>query len=326
MTSVPVAYIIFNRPDLTQATFDALRKQRPSELFVIADGPRPDHPTDVARCEETRAIVANIDWPCHVRRNYSDCNLGCRQRVLTGLDWVFSEVDRAIVLEDDCLPHPDFYTFCKTILDRYESDDRIWVASGSNFQDGMCRGDASYYFSRFNHCWGWATWRRAWELNEPQMSFWPQWKQSDEWKAMWPHRRMRSYWECIFDRMYRGEIDSWAYSWKASAWYHGGLTATPNVNLVSNIGFGPDATHTQTESPVSRLQVMSIGHIVHPKQVEVHHKADNFTYWLVFKGRRQRFKKLMIRSTTQLKHALLRLKHRIVGLGAAPLVNHSASS
>ncbi len=326
MTSVPVAYIIFNRPDLTQATFSALIKQQPTELFIIADGPRPGHPTDAVRCRETRASVEHIDWPCHVHRNYSDSNLGCRKRVLSGLDWVFSEVDRAIILEDDCLPHPDFYTFCQTMLDRYENDERIWVASGSNFQNGKRRGDASYYFSRFNHCWGWATWRRAWQQNEPQMSFWPQWKQSQEWKAMWPHRRMRSYWEEIFDRMYREEIDSWAYSWKASAWYHGGLTATPNVNLVSNIGFGPEATHTQVESPVSRLQVASLGPIVHPERVEVHKKADNFTYWFAFKGRRQGFKKQVIRSVTKLKRALTRMKHRIVGLSEAPFVNHSAST
>lgn len=157
------------------------------------------------------------------------------------------------------------------------------------------------------------------------MSFWPQWKQSEEWKAMWPHRRMRSYWEQIFDRMYREEIDSWAYSWKASAWYHGGLTATPNVNLVSNIGFGSDATHTQDESPVSRLHVASIGCIVHPQRVEVNKKADNFTYWFAFKGRHQGFKKQVIRSATKLKRALIRMKHRILGSGRTPLANRPAS-
>lgn len=131
----PIAYIIFNRPRHTRETFAAIRAQQPAKLFIIADGPRPGHPTDAERCREVQEIVEQIDWPCEVYRNYADENLGLKRRVSSGLDWVFEKVDRVIVLEDDCLPHPDFFGFCETLLERYENDERVWVITGNNFQD-----------------------------------------------------------------------------------------------------------------------------------------------------------------------------------------------
>lgn len=318
MNTSPVAFIVFNRPSLTLQTFAALRKQQPRELFIIADGPRRGHATDAERCRQVREIVADIDWPCQVHRNYADENLGCRQRVISGLDWVFNHVDTAIVLEDDCLPHPDFYTFCDTLLDRYRDDERVWVITGNNFQNGRWRGDASYYFSRFNHCWGWATWKRAWKNNEPPITFWPDWKQSAAWKQLWPKKRERAYWERIFDKMYRNEIDSWAYTWTASAWYHGGLTATPNVNLVSNIGFGPDATHTRTDSALSNLTTAALGNLSHPSVVQADLKADEFAYGYAFRGRNQGIKHRIRRLATKFDRACQRVSHRLHSLASAP--------
>ena len=242
--SSPIVYIIFNRPRHTRETFAVIEKLQPTSLLIIADGPRPGHPTDVQRCHEVREIVELINWPCEVHRNYADENLGCRHRVTTGLDWAFSIVDRAIILEDDCLPHSDFFVFCANLLEKYQHDERVFVVTGNNFQRGRKRGSASYYFSKYNHVWGWATWRRAWLKNSKQLSFWPEWKKSEEWKKHTPDRIERTYWNDIFDRMYRNEIDTWDYTWMASVWFHNGLTATPNVNLVTNIGFGPEATHT----------------------------------------------------------------------------------
>lgn len=149
----PVAIIVFNRPDHTRQSFSVVREQQRSRLFVIADGPRPGHPTDEERCAEVRDIVADVDWPCAVQREYADSNLGLKQRVSSGLDWVFSEVDRAIVLEDDCVPHADFFMFCDALLDRYAEDERVAAVTGDNFQEGNKRGEASYYFSKYNHVW-----------------------------------------------------------------------------------------------------------------------------------------------------------------------------
>jgi hypothetical protein len=212
-----------------------------------------------------REIVEKIDWPCDVHRNYAEENLGLKRRVSSGLDWVFSQVDRAIVLEDDCLPHPDFFTFCGALLNRYENDERVSVITGNNFQDGRKRGNAAYYFSKYNHCWGWATWRRAWQHYSGDLPFWPEWKLTSDWRRKIPDRIEQRYWADIFERVSRNEIDSWAYPWTGSVWYHGGLTATPNVNLVTNIGFGPEGTHTVVKEDQYVVPVFPLGSLTHPE-------------------------------------------------------------
>lgn len=287
--NTPVAYIVFNRPRQTALTLAAIREQRPSNLFIIADGPRPGHPTDTERCAEVRAIVDHVDWPCEVHRNYAETNLGLKRRVSTGLDWVFGQVDRAIVLEDDCLPHPDFFTFCDTLLDRYAQDERVWVVTGNNFQNGRRRGEASYYFSKYNHCWGWASWRRAWRHYQGDLPFWPDWKDSRDWCKKTADPVERRYWGGIFNRVRAGAIDSWAYPWTGSAWYHGGLTATPNVNLVTNIGFGSDGTHCYAPESQEGLPVQPLGQITHPAKVVQDRRADRYVFDHTFGGLQQRW-------------------------------------
>ncbi|MEW6491011.1 MAG: glycosyltransferase family 2 protein, partial [Cyanobacteriota bacterium] len=158
----PVVFIIFNRPDTTQKVFEAIRQAHPPLLFVIADGPRPNKPGEDQKCAATRAIIDQVDWDCEVLTNYSEINLGCERRVSSGLNWVFDTVEEAIILEDDCLPHPTFFSFCEELLDYYRNDQRVMVITGQNVQFGRKRTDYTYYFSRYNHCWGWASWRRAW--------------------------------------------------------------------------------------------------------------------------------------------------------------------
>lgn len=274
---------MFNRPQHTAEMFAAVRAGRPARLLVVADGPRPDHPDDVERCAAVRAIVEQVDWPCEVSRDYADTNLGLKKRVSSGLDWVFAKVDRAIVLEDDCVAHPDFFLFCHELLERYADDERVWVITGDNFQAGRRRGRAAYYFSKYNHCWGWATWRRAWTHYQGDIPFWQEWKASREWRELSHSEPERRYWEPIFDRVARQEIDSWAYPWTASVWYQGGLTATPNVNLVTNIGFGTDATHTTAEHSRS-LSTQPLGPLIHPASVKQDRRADRFVFEQNFGG------------------------------------------
>lgn len=292
MTQIPtpIAYIVFNRPQHTTQTFASIRAQQPSQLFIIADGPRPNHPTDAERCKAVRAIVEQIDWPCEVHRNYADANLGLKRRVSSGMDWVFSQVERAIVLEDDCLPHPDFFRFCDELLARYADDERVAVITGNNFQDGQKRGDGSYYFSKYNHCWGWATWRRAWQHYQGDLPFWPEWRLSESWHRLTPDSVERRYWGKIFERVRARQIDSWAYPWTASVWYQGGLTATPNVNLVSNIGFGPDSTHTASaDSTLAGMATSAIGELTHPVAITRDDAADHYVFDHTMDGRNQRF-------------------------------------
>ena len=274
----PVAYIIFNRPRHTRETFAAIRAQRPETLLIISDGPREGHPTDAERCRETREIVEQIDWPCRVLKNYAQQNMGCKKRVSSGLDWVFEQVERAIILEDDCLPNDDFFGFCDTLLDRYEQDERVWVVTGNNFQRGQKRGDAAYYFSKYNHCWGWATWRRAWQHYRVDMPFWPEWKDTADWRHKTLDSVERTVWSGFLDRVKNGEIDTWDYQWTACAWYYGGLTATPNVNLVTNLGFGPDATHTVTTGDQEGLPAQPLGPLTHPEVIKQDRAADRFVF------------------------------------------------
>lgn len=288
LMSTPVVYLIFNRPHVTVKTFAAIRAQKPEKLFIVADGPRPAHPDDEQKCRDVREIVQHIDWPCEVYRNYAEQNMGLKLRVCSGLDWVFNHVDRAIVIEDDCLPHPDFFNFCEVLLERYETDDRVWVITGNNFQNGRKRGKASYYFSKYNHVWGWATWRRAWLNNDPNLTFWPEWKKSQAWIHFMRDKIERTYWTNIFERVYKDEINTWDYPWTASVWYHAGLTATPNVNLVTNIGFGPDATHTVTATEQDGLPVYPLGSLAHPDEVVQNRKADRYVFDHNFGGLQRR--------------------------------------
>lgn len=289
MSTTSIVYIVFNRPRHTRQTFAAIQALQPTKLFIISDGPRTGHPTDVERCREVREIVEHIDWPCDVYRNYANTNLGLKSRVSSGLDWVFEQVDHAIVLEDDCLPHPDFFSFCETLLERYEYDERVWVITGNNFQDGQKRGNASYYFSKFPHCWGWATWRRAWSHYQGDLPFWPEWSLSNDWRKKLPDRVERSYWHTIFEKVCRNEYDSWAYPWLGCVWHNGGLTATPNTNLVTNIGFGPDATHTVIDIDKNGIPTGSLGLLTHPDQIQQNNQADKFVFDHVFGGNEQRF-------------------------------------
>lgn len=290
MLNTPIAFIVFNRPRYTKQTFTSIRNARPKELFIIADGPRSSHPNDENLCAEVKKIVDNVDWPCTVHQNYSKINLGLKGRVSSGLDWVFEHVDRAIILEDDCLAHSDFYGFCEDLLTRYEKDERIWVITGDNHQKGHRRGDASYFFSKYSDCWGWATWKRAWEHYQSDISFWPQWKLSKDWKSKTTDGVENRYWTDIFDRVYSNQISSsWFYPWFASVWFHGGITAVSNVNLVSNIGIGPDATHTISEKEQEGLPIASLGEIIHPNKIEINVDADRCSFNHRFGGLQHRF-------------------------------------
>jgi hypothetical protein len=291
----PIIFIVFNRPRHTIKTFESIRAQQPRHLLIIADGPRLNHPTDESNCAAVKEIISNIDWPCTVEHNFSSTNLGCKHRVISGLNWAFSRVDRAIILEDDCLPNYDFYSFCDILLDRFKDDERIMAIGGSNFQNGIIRGDGSYYYSKYSHIWGWATWRRAWEKNDPALKFWPSWKKSEAWAAQTPNKIERQYWSKIFDRMYKNEIDTWDYPWTANIWYHGGLNIIPNKNLVSNIGFGPDGTHTIASKDQQGQATQSLGELVHPSLIVQDMIADQYTYDHLLGGLNQKWPWWLIR-------------------------------
>lgn len=274
----PVAFIIFNRPDTTERVFAEIAKARPPKLLVVADGPRANRPGESEKCAVTRDIIKRVDWDCEVLTNFSDVNLGCKRRVSSGIDWVFEQVPEAIILEDDCLPHPSFFRFCEEMLERYRHDTRIMAVSGDNFQFGQKRGTYSYYFSRYNHVWGWASWRRAWQHYDVNMRAWPAIR-DDRWLAgVLDDARQCDYWTNVFERVHGGLIDTWDYQWTFACWIQNGLTVLPQTNLISNIGFGVDATHTQSASVFAELPVHEMGFpLQHPPYMLRDAVADGFT-------------------------------------------------
>ena len=274
-----VVFIIFNRPDQTRTVFDEIRKAQPSQLFVVADGPRPDVPDDKTKCQRARSIVEEVDWECQVLKDFSDHNLGCKRRVSSGLNWVFENTERAIILEDDCVPGSSFFTYCEELLNRYQDDSRIFTISGDNFQQNNQVSDYSYYFSIYNHCWGWATWSRAWRHFDYEMSLWPEVQRGNLLSPYFSRKAVLKYWNRVFQSTYDNENSSWAYRWTFACWLQNGLTILPNFNLVSNIGFGFDSTHTKVmDNSLANLPKYDIEFpLRHPPYVLRNTKADNFT-------------------------------------------------
>jgi hypothetical protein len=235
----------------------------------------------------TRAIIDRVDWPCEVKVNFAAGNMGCKQRIASGLSWAFGQVERAIILEDDCLPDLSFFRFSEALLDRYAQNERVMMISGDNFQFGRIRTPHSYYFSKYAHIWGWATWRRAWNKFDLAMRAWPEFRDSGALHAIAGGPKEARYWTRVLNRQYLGEIDTWDYSWQFSCWQHRGLTAIPKVNLVSNIGFGPAATRTGNSATCqANLPTESIEAIHHPPTVARDRAADVFTFENLFLDRR----------------------------------------
>lgn len=263
--------------------FDAIRRAGPRRLFLIADGPREERPGDAKACGAARAVVRRVDWECEVLEDFAPRNMGCGRRVSTGISWVFAHVERAIILEDDCLPHLSFFRYCEEVLDRYEDDERVMLVSGNNFIADRQETPYSYIFNRNMGLWGWASWRRAWRQFDMALPGWPELRQTGWLEDILGSATQADYWRKIFDRMYfrRGQVDIWDYHWTFAVWSQSGLAAMPAVNLVSNIGFGPEATHTRAKG--ARLADLPVRAMKFPLRHPPHVVADRIADDLVFR-------------------------------------------
>lgn len=241
----PVALFVFKRPNTTRRVFEAVAQIQPSKLFLIADGPRADRPDEVEACRHVREIVSWVDWRCEVSTNFSQSNLGCQERIISGLNWIFSLVEEAIILEDDCLPDASFFPFCQELLEKYRGDTRVCAISGTNLVEKHLKTEASYYFSRLGGNWGWATWKSEWLRYDRHLRDWPKLKREGTLMELFEDPKTVAYWARIFDDMYENDgRNTWDYQWLYTHLKNNSLTIIPRVNLVTNIGFGPGATHT----------------------------------------------------------------------------------
>jgi len=274
-----VLFLVFNRPEVTKQVFDAIAKAMPPRLYIASDGPREDVEGEQALVDEVRSICEAITWPCEVQRLYRQENLGCKTAVSEAITWFFTREEKGIILEDDCLPSRSFFSFCDEVLERYSDSDEVMVVTGNNFQNGRKRGSSSYYFSKYSHIWGWATWRSTWEQYDSNLKFWDEWEASNDWRKKVPNPVERRFWQKIFENVSQGLVDTWDYQLLATLWFRGGLVVTPNTNLVSNIGFGANATHTtQLNSKLQSLPTGEICKVNHPDALGRNYQADRYVF------------------------------------------------
>lgn len=279
--SIPIVLIVFNRPDFAKRLIDALRLIKPDKIYVVADGPRQDHPEDIPRCEATRLMIGGIDWLADVKTRFLDTNAGCGRTPSEGISWVFEDAESAIILEDDCLPSPSFFYFCREMLNRYRDNKEVMMISGNNNLLDRFSVPNSYWFSVNTQTHGWATWRRAWSLYDFYISDWPKLRKEGFPLKILDSSRYARKWRKTFDQVYKSAgskvpYDCWDFQWTYACWKNQGLNIIPSVNLVSNIGYGEYATHqTPADHPLSNLPALDISFpLSHPSAIIQNKYAD----------------------------------------------------
>lgn len=311
----PVLFLIFNRPETTFKVFEAIRAARPPKLYIAADGPRADRPGEAQRCEEARRIAEAVDWPCEIHTLFRDENLGCKHGVSTAVTWFFDHEAEGIILEDDVLPVPTFFAFCDEMLERYRNTDRIAMISGCNLVSNHFPCRESYFFSRYNHIWGWAAWRRSWRHYDVAMTEWPVWRDQKGLATVSGGSRLfETYWRHTLDAAYGGRIDTWDYQWTFACWRAGGLSILPGLNQTKNLGFGTDATHTTGTAPqfVTESQAQRLSFpLTHPHEVARNARADAMIDANVFGITVKAALRLRLSSIPLIRKILFSIKHFI---------------
>ncbi len=309
--NTPVLLTLWRRPNETKRVIKAIKEVKPKKLFIACDGARSGNKEEFDKVKKTIEVCKKeINWDCEVIWKISEKNLGCKTGVTNAINWFFDHVNEGIIMEDDNLAHPDFFWFCENLLERYRFDKRVWSISGTNNQDGKIRGDGSYYFGKIPLVWGWATWKDRWKENDVDMSKWPEVKAKKIFDEIFNDQIEREYWENIFETFYeKGIPDTYDYQWVFTCLINNGLIIVPNNNLINNIGFNIDATHTKWEK-TSVSKVRSIGkEIVHPQYMFCDTEAEKYQFDYYFGGLSTRLKKNILLRTKRKIKRLLNIKN-----------------
>jgi len=267
----PILFITFNKIEETKKVFKSIQQEKPHKLYISSDGPRPTHPGDLLQILTIRNfILSSIDWPCKIKTLFFDKNLGCKYAVSSAISWFFLHEEMGIILEDDCLVTKDFFLYCSTLLDEYSNDEKVYQINGTCFLNQINIKE-SYFFSKYSHIWGWATWRRAWQHYEiNNYNF-----ESDFLKIDFYSGLEKQYWQQTLKQYYNNKIDTWDYPWTFTIFKNNGLCIYPQKNMVKNIGFGPNATHTKDKnSSLSNMKIEKFGKIIHPKSITTNNQLD----------------------------------------------------
>jgi hypothetical protein len=274
---IPVLLIIFNRPDTALEVVRGIKMIKPKKLYIAADGPRIGNHKDVELCKETRETVLNqIDWECDIKTLFRDENVGCGVGPASSISWMFENEEMGIILEDDVVPGKFFFNYCRELLLYYKDNKSIMHISGFNDQDNLIRGKSSYFFTHYPCEWGWATWKRAWNhhsLKPVDID-----KNFEKTLVYGPFQNNRRAAEIYLKLLYYNIESAWDYQWAYAIWRNNGISISPNISLVKNIGFDERATHTTSFiEGYSNVQIGTMGKIIHPVNVVPDHEADKFT-------------------------------------------------
>lgn len=274
--NTPILFLIFNRPDLTNLVWKEIAALKPTKLYIAADGPRNSKEEKI--CKETRLITENIDWECEVNRLYRNTNLGCKEAVSSAITWFFDNVEAGVILEDDCLPNYSFFSFCREMLDYYHNDLSVGHINGSNhLEKGFDVGNDSFYFSKYAHVWGWATWARVWK-------YYSIFNMSEKYtfSTFFNSFMERVYWWDKFRQTRREKINTWDYQWTYTLWAMGFKTITPSKNTIVNIGINNKATHSSIFNYRVKRYVdkkrEDITEMIYPINKEINIDADKSIY------------------------------------------------
>lgn len=278
MCSTPILLVSFNRPEYVRRVLTVIREHAPRQLFVFQDGAREGNSEDIEQCARVRSVIQEmVDWNCELHTFYSDQNLGCGPGPAAAITWFFEQVDQGIILEDDAVPHPDFFQYASELLEEYKDDSSVY-AIGSMKLGQKVYGDGSYFFSKMNHtlC-AWATWKRAWQRYDYNLKDFSEQQLNDSLKMYGARLREREYWCERLKEIHKDCLanSSWDQQFWMSIWRYGGKGILPNTNLCTNIGFDSSATHTQSSSnPMANVPTDSILPLKHPSSTRIRKDAD----------------------------------------------------
>ncbi|TSD65877.1 nucleotide-diphospho-sugar transferase [Inquilinus sp. KBS0705] len=271
--NTPVLLLMFNRPDTTMLVFERIKNVQPKYLYIAADGPRKNNTKDAELCKQCREITTLINWDCELKTLFRDENLGCGKAVSESINWFFENVDEGIILEDDCLPNDSFFSYCETLLSKYREVAKVMMICGTSYQPKPLNSE-TYYFSKYAHVWGWATWKRAWQGYNLKLEGESELTIKDVINYNFSNTRERSVWKYNLGIVIDG-LDTWDYQLMYWIWKNNGLCIIPWKNMVSNIGFDDNATHTfDAKSIQSKMAQYEITNITHPQKISCNKKAD----------------------------------------------------
>uniref|UniRef100_UPI004047AA7D nucleotide-diphospho-sugar transferase n=1 Tax=Algoriphagus sp. TaxID=1872435 RepID=UPI004047AA7D len=283
MFKTPILFIIYKNPNITKAVFEKIKEIKPRVLYINSDGPKSNNTHEINEIAETRRITEIIDWDCTVHRRYLETNLGCKLGVSSAINWFFENEEYGIILEYDCLPDLSFFHFCENLLEKYRYNSSVYSISGNNFDFILQKSssfknhiDSTYTFSNLSKIWGWATWKRAWKNFDITMSDFPHFINEKKIESKIFGKKNQKYWLNKMKDVFEGRNNStWGFIWLYTLLNNDAYCITPNVNLVSNIGFGIDATHAKDDKSIfSNIEAKTILNIEHPKEIILNKDSD----------------------------------------------------